>query len=253
MKDNKLDDLFKAGLSQNKLTPPPGAWDKIEAELPAKSKKGAEFFLSIAASLTLILSLGWIFISNQNGQSSLNTKQQAKVETEKPSTKDNDKAPSLNQPQKEDNSNEMIIPVQSVQSSTNLVAQIDNTPTVITSKTEEVLIEEKDEIILDIQFASPKSLNRSSVALIKGFKFQTSDYQESLQAFLSSQPTLTEIPDRRRFSLIGGLVSVAKGVNNTKVGISDLRKSKNEFVTNELKYGEKVDSVDDDEDSPLNK
>ena len=254
MKDNKIDDLFKAGLSQNKLTPPPAAWDRIEAGLPAKSKKGAWFFLSIAASLTIILSLGWILISQQSGGSSIDDIQQAKVETKAPDTNTEVKDPTATQPKAAQPQFKLITPVNPVQNNDKLVASANKSPSVETKEVKEVLLGEIEQTRISIQPARLKSLNSKSVVMIEGFKMHPSDYQQSLQAFLSEQPsTIGERPSKKRFSLLGGIISVAKGVNNTKVGLSDLRKSKNEFIENELKYGENSEDSDEDEDAPFNK
>jgi hypothetical protein len=49
---------------------------------------------------------------------------------------------------------------------------------------------------------------------------------------------------KKKFSMMDGLISIAKGVSKTKETLSDLRTTKNEFVANELKYG----SIDQEEE-----
>ncbi len=254
MKDNRIDKLFEAGLSQNKLTPPPAAWDKIEAELPSKSKKGAWFLLSIAASLVLALSLGWIFI----GQSSIeDTKEQIQAqnqEQQQPVVKE--KIEQESEPTQEAIPLEIIEP-KDLQTTNNLADLTPAKPEKIIDK--EVLQEtsptELNALII-IETASLKALNQQSLELLNDFKFQhiSFDINESLQAYLSQQPEVrTALPKKKRFTVLSGIVSVAKGVNSSKEALSDIRQSKNEFVMNELKYGEKTESSDDDLDSPVNR
>ena len=37
--------------------------------------------------------------------------------------------------------------------------------------------------------------------------------------------------------MISGIISIAKNVNKRKLGFSEMRAAKNEFVSNDLKYG----------------
>ena len=46
---------------------------------------------------------------------------------------------------------------------------------------------------------------------------------------------------KKKFSLMSGIVSVAKGVNEGTKALSEMRKSKIEFVNSELKYGSDQD------------
>ena len=62
MKGNQIDDLFRKKLAHQKLNPPPAAWSSLEQHLPTRKKKGAYFLISIAASLLLIFTAGWLFI-----------------------------------------------------------------------------------------------------------------------------------------------------------------------------------------------
>ncbi len=46
-----------------------------------------------------------------------------------------------------------------------------------------------------------------------------------------------ETSKKRKFSMLDGIVSLAKGVNSAKETLSDIRTVKNDFVSKELKYG----------------
>ena len=254
MKDHKIDNLFKAGLSENKLTPPPAAWAKIEAELPSKNKKGAWFFLSIAASLILILSLGWVLTSKKASESSFNSNEQAKVEVEEASPKVDEPAPST-QPEKEE-AQEIIQTIQSrVEQSQNLVARSEAPQTLINEESfsSEEAIEEN--ILFTIEPLKLKTLAVSNTQLLKESDVMAIELniQSSIQSYWANhQATSPDVVQKKKFSLTGGIVTVAKRVNNSKIGLSEFRKSKNDFFLNELKYGEKAEDIDDDEDSPLN-
>ena len=62
MKGNQIDDLFRQKLANQKLNPPPAAWSSLEQHLPTRKKKGVYFLMSIAGSLLLIFTAGWLFI-----------------------------------------------------------------------------------------------------------------------------------------------------------------------------------------------
>ena len=53
---------------------------------------------------------------------------------------------------------------------------------------------------------------------------------------------------KKKFSLLSGIVTVAKGVNSGKLALSEMRKSKNDFFNNDLKYGSKEGEEDLDDD-----
>ena len=54
---------------------------------------------------------------------------------------------------------------------------------------------------------------------------------------------------KKKFGFLDGIVSMAKSVNSGAKAISEIRKSKNEWVSNDLKYGDKAeDSKEEDSD-----
>lgn len=48
-----------------------------------------------------------------------------------------------------------------------------------------------------------------------------------------------EVKKSRKFRMLNGIISIAKGVNKSKLGFEDIRNAKNGFVNDELKYGTK--------------
>jgi|GEM_PF-5074824 len=65
MTKHKIDDLFKQKLAGSAFTPSTAAWSKLESQLAQKKKKGVFFYMSIAASLALLLTFGWLIWRSQ--------------------------------------------------------------------------------------------------------------------------------------------------------------------------------------------
>ncbi|GEM_PF-745805 len=265
MKDNKIDDLFRKGLASHKISAPSNAWDKIESQLPKQSKKGIYFWISIAASLALVFTFGWIMLSNANSDELLNENlSNITVETEKKDVNPLKETPKASLP-------DIITPEEGV--AKNLVAkstsdkdeqeQIANrniTPSItvnpqilqlnaqIEESVQEVTTLEFKEIELikmDQRFAPKFDLIES----IAQNNFMI-DFSVDLEAYLNSPQNTSELPGKRkRFSLLSGIVSVAKGVNGGKLALSEIRKSKNNFFTNDLKYGSSEGEDEDLEDN----
>jgi hypothetical protein len=51
-----------------------------------------------------------------------------------------------------------------------------------------------------------------------------------------------ESPKKKRFSMVDGIISLAKGVNSAKETLSEIRTVKNDFVSKELKYGSNIET-----------
>jgi hypothetical protein len=73
MTKHKIDDLFEQKLAGSAFTPSPAAWSKLESQLAQKKKKGIIFYMSIAASIALLLTFGWLVWRSQAQVSSTNT------------------------------------------------------------------------------------------------------------------------------------------------------------------------------------
>ena len=245
MKGNPIDDLFREKLGNHKIAPPANAWSKIEGNLD-KKKKGAFFWLSIAASVVIILTAGALYI-NQSEKSGadleqlqankevknevIKTPHQKDVDTpskEKENTKDQSQ-------EKEADSSIQIIQPQQITAPSKLTAQVDTKPTVD-------IIEPADQsrVIINIDkidIAQTLSVNTSvDFDYLKPMPLPLKDYtDESFEI---------DMDRKKKFSMMDGLISIAKGVSKTKETLSDLRTTKNEFVANELKYG----SIDQEEE-----
>ncbi|WP_323757423.1 hypothetical protein [Roseivirga sp.] len=238
MKGNPIDDLFREKLGSHKIAPPANAWSQIEGNL-AKKKKGAFFWLSIAASVVIILTAGVLYI-NQADKSGADIEQlQAKKEVENEGVKTPDQK-SIDPSEKEkenteDQSHEketdpsiQIIQPQQITAPTKLTAQVDTKPTID-------IIESVDQshVIINIDkidITQTLSVNTSvDFNYLKLMPLTLKDYtDESFEI---------DMQRKKKFSMMDGLISIAKGVSKTKETLSDLRTTKNEFVANELKYG----------------
>ncbi len=243
MKGNPIDDLFREKLGNHKIAPPANAWSQIEGNL-AKKKKGAFFWLSIAASVVIILTAGALYI-NQSEKSGAHLEQlQANKEVENEAVKTPDQK-DIDTPEKEnteDQSQEkeaapsiQFVQPQQIVAPSKLTAQVNTKPTVDIIETVD-----HSRVIINlnkIDIAQTLSVNTSvDFDYLKLMPLTLKDYtDESFEI---------DMQNKKKFSMMDGLISIAKGVSKTKETLSDLRTAKNEFVTNELKYG----SIDQEEE-----
>ena len=245
MKGNPIDDLFREKLGNHKIAPPANAWSQIEGNL-AKKKKGAFFWLSIAASVVIILTAGALYI-NQSEKSGADLEQlQANKEVENEAVKTPDQnnidTPEKEKQNTEDQSQEkeaapsiQFVQPQQIAAPSKLTAQVNTKPTVDIIETVD-----QSRVIINlnkIDIAQTLSVNTSvDFDYLKLMPLTLKDYtDESFEI---------DMQNKKKFSMMDGLISIAKGVSKTKETLSDLRTAKNEFVTNELKYG----SIDQEEE-----
>ncbi len=268
MKDDKIDDLFRKGLASHKISAPSNAWDKIENELSKQSKKGIYFWISIAAAITLVFTVSWSLLSNANSDDLLNENlSNITVETEKKDANPLKETPKASLPdmithedgvaknlvakstsgkdKQEQIANRNITPSITVNPQIlQLNAQIEESVQEVTT----LALKEIELIKIDQRFA-PRFEIIESIAQ-NNFMI---DFSVDLEAYLNSPQITPELPGKRkRFSLLSGIVSVAKGVNGGKLALSEIRKSKNNFFTNDLKYGSS-EGEDEDLEDDLNK
>lgn len=248
MKGDQLDDLFREKLRQHKITPPASAWEKIEGTLE-KKKKVPFFWLSTAASIIVILTAGALYINQANKSGSDIEQLQANKEVSKKESKNQE----ISVPEKKTENNEdqvqekeadpgiQIIQPQQIATPNKLTAQVDTKPTIDLL---ESVYESRTIINIDkIDIGQVLSLNTSvDFDYLKLMPLALKDYtDESFEI---------DMERKKKFSMMDGLISIAKGVSKTKETLSDLRAVKNEFVTNELKYG--VVDQDEHQDTPPN-
>ncbi|RKQ49995.1 hypothetical protein BXY85_0998 [Roseivirga pacifica] len=236
MKDNKLDELFKQGLQDHKLTPPSAAWDRIEANVAPKKSKRGFYILSIAASICLVCVASWLFVQNsQNSDSELTAKTEAttpKVEADTKAANATDAA----EEKEEQNAIQPIAPatqqvlVAQQQTKQTKAAPFKQDPSLIQPSFEgsqRVLIASLEPAQLQARNAKP-ALKFSILMNSRVSEFVTASFKYTNDESLMN---------KKKFSLMNGIVSVAKGVNEGTKAISEMRKSKIEFVNSELKYG----------------
>lgn len=253
MKDNKIDDLFRKGLTSHKISAPSNAWDKIEAQLPKESKKGFYFWLSIAASILLVFSFSWILLSNSTQDNPTGELKADNATIEKTAPVKDPQPSDLDEPSKAE-------PKQGfdkdfVQQST----QVEEPTTQMASLTERQKSISQDDVTVPIKRTQlellridpnrkPEFLSLENFAKNNSFIMPPTPFEKHIKSFQSA----AEVPSKKkRFSLFGSIVSVAKGVNSGKIAISEIRKSKNEFINNDLNYGSTEGEDDEDiEDDP---
>lgn len=232
MKDkHPIDDLFREGLSSRKLVAPASAWEAIENNIDQKSKKPRTVYLisAIAASICLLCAATWI-VSENNSTPALNgqvhqVSKNSLAEIQLPSAK--------NIPMRLNITFKKQLPQQA-----QVLQRKFNTP--------DVAIAAKEEFIsIGIQATNKKLLvsafNDSELLLNKP------------QFTLPIHTVFEDAPKGMRSRFIRGVFSMAKGVYQGKETLSGLRKSKIEFIQDDLKYGSEKESEEEatiDEDSP---
>ncbi|KYG76832.1 hypothetical protein [Roseivirga spongicola] len=257
MKGNKIDELFRNGLESHKASAPVGAWDKIEAGLPQKKKKGAIFWISIAASFTLLAAVSWLALDN---------KQQAQLQQQEILSEKEAQPESLNKGTLAQEENQQEYPVQNKTVPTEKIDpisnEIDQLPLLVADNSasskeiqEEIQAEfqemNEQAFELKIELIQPRALKPQFMArnLSKSdFIINTDFLKESFSIAPEGRDAL-ENERKKKFGFLDGIVSMAKSVNSGAKAISEMRKSKNEWVSNDLKYGDKAeDSKEEDSD-----
>lgn len=252
MKGNQIDDLFRQKLSHQKLNPPPAAWSAIEQNLPVKKKKGAYFWMSIAASILVIFTLGWLLLDK--GQDSLVTEPGTLAKTKTPV--------------------EIKIPAEAEKPVENLVAEEKTTPEVIREPLEEppqkLVAQVQDKIDELKENLSSNDINIEELSLrqpvdevsmitidqrmaptmfANAFKDEILMPLELSAYYIPYTEDLELSPKKKKFRVLNGIISIAKEVNSGKLSFSELRNAKNNWVVDDLKYGSK-EADSDTEDEP---
>lgn len=264
MKDNNIDDLFRQKLGHQKLTPPPTAWAAVEQNLPGKKKKGIYFWMSAAASLLLICTLGWLVLT---GEEPIDTPDQTVASTEKQPelindieqensslVADRDIKPEdtgiLNDNIEEPSQTQMLASAPKEQKDIPAFQQRTSGFNTSENVTNESGITREPLMILPIDLPSHISIT----TMARDFDFDMvmpivlSDY------YIPYTEELELTRKKRKFRVLNGIISIAKEVNSSKLSLSELRNAKNNFVNDDLKYGTKAEgSEDDDSEEEPNK
>lgn len=262
MKDNKIDELFRQKLSHQKLTPPPSAWAAVEQNLPGEKKRGIYFWISIAAGLLLICTLGWLVLSNDTEST---VPAQSLASTEK--STDEIKEPELNNQalvaEKEATSDKTKILKEDIAEPSAPQILANNKKNKNRSFTIKKVVEDSNTRAASIETADKRELliispirledNLSVKSMAREFDFDMIMPITLTDYYVPYSEDLRPIPKKKKFRLLNGIISIAKEVNSSKLSLSELRNAKNNFVTDDLKYGTKTDEgVDDDsEDEPF--
>lgn len=241
MKDNQIDRLFGERLENQKTAPPAHIWDKIEENLPKKSKKAAYIPWVVAASIMLLLSFGYLAISKL--PSSPESAPLAEKKAELPASEE-----PINVPMEEnmEASSKVMNTIFAIQPKTRTTLLIQKKqPKQL--KVEQVHLQEpkSDEPILHIvAVASPK------LSVLKGI-VSTHDLRIRPNLLLNaknyamSQPKVKKSQKNDgKFSFIRSVASIAKSVDKGAEALSDLREAKNEWVN------ETLISEDETKDTP---
>lgn len=257
MKGNQIDDLFRKGLSHQKLAPPPAAWGAIEGNLPGKKKKGVYFWMRIAAGILLICTIGWLTLTQPGTQSGIDTNIQAEVKA----------TPAIKTP------TETVAPVEKLVAESkespatkntqipqapaikSLVAKSTNEANVSTSELTEPaevtmiaiptrMIAKVDMIIIDKNSVLAPQMTASEFRYDMLMPLELSAY------YIPYTEDLQLAPRKKRFRVLNGIISIAKEVNTGKLSFSELRNAKNSFVEEDLKYGSKESEGDSSDEPP---
>ena len=207
-----------------------------------KSKKGF-YILSIAASICLVCVAAWLFVQpNENNGDEFTAKTEKELATDKTNTE----TAAAKKDEKPEESVEKS-PVQQIAPSSPqvLVAQEDAT-------------EQNAAPLKEIQEHIEPTFENSRrvfVAALEPAELQTNSLRkpslkfsilmnDKVSQFVTASVKYTDdeaLMGKKKFSFMSGIVSVAKGVNEGTKALSEMRKSKIEFVNSELKYGSDQD------------
>ena len=258
MKGNQIDDLFRKKLSHQKLTPPPAAWSAIEQNLPGKKKKGAYFWIGIAASILVIFTAGLLLIGQGKNPTVIGPETQANA--------------------KDATEFEIKAPAQADESAQNLVAKKTNTPEVVKPSLDEPTVKQlvaknrkPVKTNTPAPFNAPQELSLETlpvarvqveVAMItiddrlapemgaNPIKYEMLMPVDLTAYYIPYTEDLELAPKKKKFRVLNGIISVAKEVNSGKLSFKELRNAKNNFVEGDLKYGTKESDSDSEDDTP---
>jgi len=250
MNGNQLDDLFKQKLGYQKLTPPANGWDQIDTNLKDHKRKSPVLWLKIAASAILIFTIGWLLIPSQSNIVAPGVAAKV-VEDTSPEVNEIKNDQNIVQPSSQnglatisDQPQKVRIPANKLtQGKTNiLLVALNNNDQKTSSQSFLTFERESLEIIplLDLSFSSSVSVmsrNYSSQVLPLDLGLMFSYSEEKNEEFKKS----------RKHRMFNNIISIAKGVNKSKLGFEDIRNAKNGFVNDELKYGVRETDEDVDE------
>jgi hypothetical protein len=246
MNGNRLDDLFEQKLGNHKLTPPPGSWDKIEDNLKANQSKGIALWIKIAASFILLLTAGWLMIPAEQIAVQKQVAEIVKEVEPDLASPNNNQSKANNAPVLSTTEEDSKIKLEPADTNTSLLLAHS-----IDSKERDMIqinpltkrVASKEIKMLQLEISS------SDITLAGNYRHQVLPMDVSMTHTYSNERN-EEVKKRRKFRMLNGIISIAKGVNKSKLGFEDIRNAKNGFVNDELKYGTKeTDDVVEENDT----
>ena len=207
MKDNHpIDSLFREGLVSQKMTPTANAWSAIEANVQKKStKRGFIFYLAIAASVSLVCAFTWTSLTTQQTTSAIQIAEVAKNQPEF-------NVDPVNKP------GVLHAQVTGI-SKTTQPAPLSNIDDSIENNRQVVFVAALDKRPLDLLMTDAR------IPLSSDLRFDLPTYTDVVPA-----------SSGLKFSFIKSLASVARGVNDGKKAFNSMRKSKIDFINEELNF-----------------
>ena len=242
MKGNEIDNLFREKLGPQKITPSADLWNKVEGNLDNK-KKGIYFWLSIAGGILIIFTIGKLALNNSTDQAN-NPELQANVKVEIPAKdKEADPVPAKSndatekEPVTTASKPDTFSPSLKALDPTNqLVAKVvPDVPqkTLVNENVDQSMSRALVASISKIDISQKLALS-ASINLNRPMVMPLSIMDVSVAEF---DGVYIEPSKKKKFSMLDGILTLAKGVNNAKETLSDIRTVKNDFVSKELKYG----------------
>lgn len=237
MKGNQIDDLFRQKLAHQKLNPPPAAWSTLEQHLPTRKKKVGYLLMGIAASLLLIFTAGWL-LTGQNADI-IAPQTQAQVEESKTvgaflkaeKTVTVEKSGEAKQKQ-------MAKPALASPVARNKK----DTPKFTGQKTKDKFPVAQSPIRPSIAGIQPIATNQRQASLMSANLNFDMVMPMDLSAYYATQNEDFKLARRKKkFRVINSIISIAGEVDLSKLSFSELRKAKNNFVEDGLKYGNRPD------------
>ncbi|PIQ47046.1 MAG: hypothetical protein COW03_17150 [Cytophagales bacterium CG12_big_fil_rev_8_21_14_0_65_40_12] len=241
MKGNEIDDLFREKFGPQKITPSADLWNKVEGNLDNK-KKGIYLWLSIAAGILIIFTIGKLALNNSTNQAN-NPELQANVKVEVPSNNKEVAMPAKSTDATDNATNtaeaksDKVSPSPKVQDATHpLVAKTTSDApqkTLVNENVDQsmnralVASISKIDISQSVALSVSININKPMIMPLSVMDVSKADYDV----------TDIETSKKKKFSMLDGILTLAKGVNNAKETLSDIRTVKNDFVSKELKYG----------------
>ena len=259
MSEKDLDNLFKNKLEEFGKAPSRDLWADIDKQLPQNKKKGGYWFMSIAASIIILIAIGLGFYLNDNTEVKIETI----AKNEESTVKD------LTQPVDEENDLIEELPVEKEvkKSDTNTIEKEESQPTKpsvkpLTTKSipstihhEELVAEkteEKKEEIPQEQMNEVIQLDQTE-NIAANEKIDATNEKEKASTNKQAGNTLTfDINDLGKKEVVASnnteeevkkqsklkqLYNIAKDIKEGESGLSDLREAKNElFAMNFRKH-----------------